>query len=136
MLGWIDLGPLFELPEVGILDVTYIEAAIVLGTLDQELAPFAVFEAAVRPIFYAHTVKTSEALRHLENGDPEADYAYLQVLLGSIVPPLRERNFPRTGAIARKFLADGRPPRRCSSQKNGHDLATSVRSFLAPAAKP
>lgn len=76
----------------------------------QELAPFAAFEAAVRPIFYAHTVKTCEALRRLESGDPEADGAYLQALLGFIVPPLRERSFLRTGAIARKFLADGRPP--------------------------
>jgi nitrite reductase/ring-hydroxylating ferredoxin subunit len=96
-----------------------VQAALALaGHLDragrlavyQELAPFAAFEAAVRPIFYAHTVKTCEALRRLESGDPGADGAYLQALLGFLVPPQRERNFPRTGAIARKFLADGRPP--------------------------
>jgi hypothetical protein len=76
----------------------------------QELSPFAAFEAAVRPIFYAHTVKTSEALRRLESADAAADGTYLQALLHFLVPPQRERNFPRTGAIARKFLADSRPP--------------------------
>lgn len=75
-----------------------------------ELAPFAAFDAATRPIFYAHTVKNAEALRRLEAADPEADGAYLAALLAFIVPARRETRFRRTAAVARKFLRDGRPP--------------------------
>lgn len=80
-----------------------------LAVYDQ-LAPFAAFRAAVRPIMIAHTVKNTEALRRLEAGDPEADGAYLQALLAFMVPMRPERRFQRTAAIARKFLEDGRPP--------------------------
>lgn len=91
--------------------------AIALGK-DQEarraayaqLAPFAAFDAAVRPIFYAHTVKTLEALWRLDSADPDADGAYLEALLKYIVPVRREINPRRTAAVARKFLTDGRPP--------------------------
>jgi nitrite reductase/ring-hydroxylating ferredoxin subunit len=75
-----------------------------------ELAPFAAFDAAVRPIFYAHTVKVLEALWRLDSADPDADGAYLEALIKYIVPTRREINPRRTAAVARKFLADGRPP--------------------------
>lgn len=74
------------------------------------LAPFAAFDAAVRPIFYAHTVKVSEALRRLEEADPEADGAYLEALLAYLVPVRPENRARRTAAVASKFLRDGRPP--------------------------
>jgi nitrite reductase/ring-hydroxylating ferredoxin subunit len=76
----------------------------------QKLAPFAALESAVRPIFYAHAVKTTEALYRLEAADPKPDAAYLRALLALIVPTWRERNFSRIATVARKFLADGRPP--------------------------
>lgn len=75
-----------------------------------ELAPFAAFEAAVRPIFYAHAVKTSEALRRLDEADPHADGAYLEALVAYLVPARPEHRPRRTAAIAMKFLKDGRPP--------------------------
>jgi nitrite reductase/ring-hydroxylating ferredoxin subunit len=75
-----------------------------------KLAPFAAFDAAVRPIFYAHTVKSTEALRRLEAGDPEADGAYLEALLAYLVPRRPEGRARRTAAVAQKFLRDGRPP--------------------------
>lgn len=75
-----------------------------------ELAPFAAFEAAVRPIFYAHTVKTTEALRRLEEADPAADGAYLEALCAYMVPLRPEHRPRRTAAVAVKFLKDGRPP--------------------------
>ena len=74
------------------------------------LAPFAAFDAAVRPILYAHTVKNTEALWRLEREDPEADGVYLEALLRFIVPLRRETPTRRTAAVAKKFLADGRPP--------------------------
>jgi nitrite reductase/ring-hydroxylating ferredoxin subunit len=74
------------------------------------LAPFAAFDAAVRPILYAHTVKNTEALWRLEREDPEADGIYLEALLHFIVPVRREMVPRRTAAVAKKFLADGRPP--------------------------
>ena len=74
------------------------------------LAPFAAFDAAVRPIFNAHTVKVAEALRRLEAADPRADGAYLRALLTYIVPIRGEHRARRTAEIARKFLRDGRPP--------------------------
>jgi len=74
------------------------------------IAPFAAFDAAVRPIFYAHTVKTTEALRRLDASDPEADGAYLDALLTYLVPRRPEGRARRIAAIATKFLADGRPP--------------------------
>lgn len=76
----------------------------------QQLAPFAALESAVRPIFYAHSVKTCEALRRLEAADSGADGTYLRALLALIVPTPSERNFRRSAAVARKFFADGRPP--------------------------
>ncbi len=76
----------------------------------RSLAPFAALEAAVRPIHFAHTVKTTEALRRLEEDDPEADGAYLRALLAYLVPRRPERNLRRLAAVAGKFLRDGRPP--------------------------
>lgn len=75
-----------------------------------ELAPFAAFDAAVRPIFTAHMVKTLEALHRLEAADPEPDGAYLAALLTTIVPVRRELPVRRMAAVARKFMCDGRPP--------------------------
>ncbi|MFT3769136.1 MAG: Rieske (2Fe-2S) protein [Minicystis sp.] len=75
-----------------------------------EIAPFAAFEAAVRPIFYAHTVKTTEALRRLDEADPEADGAYLEALVAYLVPVRPELLSRRTAAVAVKFMKDGRPP--------------------------
>jgi nitrite reductase/ring-hydroxylating ferredoxin subunit len=76
----------------------------------RELAPFAALDAAVRPIRYAHTVKVTEALRRLEEGDAEADGAYLDALVSYVVPVRPENGARRTAAVARKFLEDGRPP--------------------------
>jgi hypothetical protein len=75
-----------------------------------DVAPFAAFDAAVRPIFYAHTVKTSEALRRLEAADPTADGAYLRALLTYLVPRRPENRVRRSAEVARRFLRDGRPP--------------------------
>lgn len=74
------------------------------------LAPFAAFDAAVRPILYAHTVKNTEALWRLEREDPEADGIYLEALLRFLVPLRKEMPTRRTAAVAKKFLVDGRPP--------------------------
>jgi nitrite reductase/ring-hydroxylating ferredoxin subunit len=74
------------------------------------LAPFAAFDAAVRPILYAHTVKNTEALWRLEREDPEADGVYLEALLRFIVPLRKETQTRRAAAVAKKFLVDGRPP--------------------------
>jgi hypothetical protein len=74
------------------------------------VGPFVAFDAAVRPIFVAHTVKNTEALRRLEADDPEADGGYLEALLRFVVPRRREVRVQRTAAIAAKFLEDGRPP--------------------------
>ncbi|WP_437510900.1 Rieske 2Fe-2S domain-containing protein [Sorangium sp. So ce1099] len=75
-----------------------------------ELAPFAAFDAAVRPIFTAHAVKTLEALQRLDSSDPQADGAYLEALLTYVVPVRRELHARRIAAVARKFMTDGRPP--------------------------
>jgi nitrite reductase/ring-hydroxylating ferredoxin subunit len=75
-----------------------------------ELAPFAAFDAAVRPIFYAHTVKVTEALRRLDEADAEADGVYLEALVSYLVPVHPENRARRTAAVARRFLEDGRPP--------------------------
>jgi nitrite reductase/ring-hydroxylating ferredoxin subunit len=75
-----------------------------------EVAPFAAFEAAVRPIFYAHTVKMTEALRRLEAADPEGGSAYLEALVAYLVPVRPEHRPRRTAAVAVKFMKDGRPP--------------------------
>ncbi|MEO7328966.1 MAG: Rieske (2Fe-2S) protein [Minicystis sp.] len=74
------------------------------------IGPFVAFDVAVRPIFVAHTVKNTEALRRLEADDPEADGGYLAALLSFVVPRRREVRVQRTAAIAAKFLEDGRPP--------------------------
>jgi nitrite reductase/ring-hydroxylating ferredoxin subunit len=74
------------------------------------VAPFAAFDAATRPIFYAHTIKNTEALYRLERADPFADATYLTALCSYIVPPRRELRLRRIAHVARKFLADGRPP--------------------------
>jgi hypothetical protein len=74
------------------------------------LAPFAAFDAATRPIFYAHTVKNTEACHRLDRDDPHTDGTYLRALLSYIVPPRREWRARRTAAVAAKFLTDGRPP--------------------------
>ncbi|WP_437969319.1 Rieske (2Fe-2S) protein [Sorangium sp. So ce260] len=75
-----------------------------------ELAPFAAFDAAVRPIFTAHAVKMLEALQRLDSSDPQPDGAYLEALLTYLVPVRRELHVRRIAAVARKFMADGRPP--------------------------
>ncbi|WP_437984927.1 Rieske 2Fe-2S domain-containing protein [Sorangium sp. So ce117] len=75
-----------------------------------ELAPFAAFDAAVRPIFTAHAVKTLEALERLESSDPQPDGAYLAALLTHVVPVRRELSARRIAAVAKKFMSDGRPP--------------------------
>lgn len=75
-----------------------------------ELAPFAAFDAAARPIFYAHTVKNTEALHRLDRDDPFTDATYLVALLSYMVPSRRELRVRRVAHVARKFLADGRPP--------------------------
>ncbi|MGK4006941.1 Rieske (2Fe-2S) protein [Sorangium sp. So ce1036] len=75
-----------------------------------ELAPFAAFDAAVRPISTAHAVKTLEALHRLEAADPAPDGAYLEALLTTIVPARQELRVRRMAAVARKFMCDGRPP--------------------------
>jgi nitrite reductase/ring-hydroxylating ferredoxin subunit len=82
------------------------------------LAPFCAFDAAVRPIFAAHTVKTCEALARLdeadeadeaEAGDPGAR-AYLPALVAYVTPRRPERFVRRAAHVAATFLADGRPP--------------------------
>lgn len=75
-----------------------------------QIAPFAAFDAATRPIFYAHTVKNAEALHRLERDDPEPSAAYLVALLSYVVPSRRELRVRRVAHVAKKFLADGRPP--------------------------
>ncbi|APR86990.1 Nitrite reductase [NAD(P)H] small subunit protein [Minicystis rosea] len=75
-----------------------------------DLAPFAAFDVAVRPIFYAHAVKTTESLRRLDEADPEADAAYLEALVAYLVPSRPESFSRRTAAVAVKFSKDGRPP--------------------------
>jgi hypothetical protein len=74
------------------------------------LAPFAAFEAAVRPILLSHTVKTTEALYRMEIDDPREGSRYLDALVRYLATPVPERAFARTSSIAQKFLADGRPP--------------------------
>jgi nitrite reductase/ring-hydroxylating ferredoxin subunit len=76
----------------------------------QTIAPFAAFDAATRPILYAHTVKNTEAMRRLEQADPLADATYLAALLSYIVPVRREFHPRRVATVARKFMSDGRPP--------------------------
>ena len=75
-----------------------------------QLAPFAALDAATRPIFYAHTVKNTEACHRLDRDDPFADATYLRALLAFIVPPRPERRARRVARVATTFLADGRPP--------------------------
>jgi nitrite reductase/ring-hydroxylating ferredoxin subunit len=76
----------------------------------RDLAPFAAFDAAVRPILYAHTVKVTEAMRRLDEADADADAAYLEALVSYLAPVRRETQPRRTAAVACKFLEDGRPP--------------------------
>lgn len=75
-----------------------------------EIAPFAAFDAATRPIFTAHAVKTLEALQRLDAADPAPDGAYLSALLAYVVPVRREFPARRMAAVAKQFLRDGRPP--------------------------
>jgi nitrite reductase/ring-hydroxylating ferredoxin subunit len=74
------------------------------------LAPFAALEVAARPILFAHTVKTTEALERLDAADVEADDVYLRALLVYLVPRRAERNLRRVATVARSFLRTGRPP--------------------------
>ncbi|MFO0586174.1 MAG: Rieske (2Fe-2S) protein [Polyangiaceae bacterium] len=74
------------------------------------VAPFAALDAATRPIFYAHTVKNTEAFRRMDLADPHADATYLVGLLAYVTPSRREIRPRRVAAVARKFLSDGRPP--------------------------
>lgn len=74
------------------------------------VARFAALTAATRPIFYAHTIKNTEALRRLDDGDDAADGAYLLALVSYLAPVRRENSFARVAAVATKFMEDGRPP--------------------------
>jgi hypothetical protein len=74
------------------------------------LAPYAAFEAAVRPILLAHTIKVTEAMYRMEIDDPREKGAYLDALVRFLATGIAERDFRRTASIAKKFLADGRPP--------------------------
>ena len=80
------------------------------GAEAAKLDTVAAFDAAVRPIFTAHAVKTLEALQRLEASDPRPDGAYLEALLSYVVPVRRELHVRRIAAVAKKFMADGRPP--------------------------
>ncbi len=74
------------------------------------LAPFAAFEAAVRPVYLAHAIKTTEALYRMEIDDPREGAAYLDALVRYLATPLPERSFFRTATMARKIVAGGDPP--------------------------
>jgi hypothetical protein len=74
------------------------------------LAPYAAFEAAVRPIFLAHTIKTTEALYRMEIDDPREGGAYLDALVRFLASDQGERSFLKAANVAKQFLADGRPP--------------------------
>jgi nitrite reductase/ring-hydroxylating ferredoxin subunit len=74
------------------------------------LAPFAAFEAAVRPILLVHTIKTTEALYRMEIDDPREGGAYLDALVRFLATDQPERTFARTANVAKRFLQDGRPP--------------------------
>lgn len=74
------------------------------------LAPYAAFEAAVRPIRIAHAIKTTEALFRLERDDEAESPVYLQALVHFLGSRVRERSIVGTAAIAAQFLKDGRPP--------------------------
>ncbi len=75
------------------------------------LAPYAAFEAAVRPILLAHTIKVTEAMYRMEIDDPREKGAYLDALARYLATEVPERAFARTASIAKRFLADGRPPK-------------------------
>jgi nitrite reductase/ring-hydroxylating ferredoxin subunit len=75
------------------------------------LAPYAAFEAAVRPILLAHTIKVTEAMYRMEIDDPREKGAYLDALARYLATEVPERAFGRTAGMARRFLADGRPPK-------------------------
>jgi len=75
------------------------------------LAPFAAFDAAVRPIFLAHTIKMTEALYRMEIEDGrEGGGAYLDALVRFLATEVPERSFGKTANVAKQFLEDGRPP--------------------------
>ena len=74
------------------------------------LAPFAAFDAAVRPIFLAHTIKTTEALYRMEIDDPREGGAYLDALVRFLATEQPERTVAKVANVAKQFLADGRPP--------------------------
>jgi len=76
----------------------------------EALAPFAAFDAASHAIRFAHTIKTLEALRRLDLADEGSDHAYLEALVSYVTPRRPETNPRRVAAVAKKFLADGRPP--------------------------
>ncbi len=75
------------------------------------LAPFAAFDAAVRPILLAHTIKMTEALYRMEIEDGrEGGGAYLDALVRFLATEVPERTFGKTANVAKQFLEDGRPP--------------------------
>ena len=73
------------------------------------LRDFAAHDAFVRPIFAIHAVKGLEALRRLHARDPSP--RHLVAFAELAVRRWPERSARRTAATARKFLADGKPPR-------------------------
>jgi len=64
----------------------------------------------VRPIFLAHTIKTTEALYRMEIDDPREGGAYLDALVRFLATEQPERTFAKVANVAKQFLADGRPP--------------------------
>jgi len=75
------------------------------------LAPYAAFDAAVRPILLSHTIKVTEAMYRMEIDDPHEKGAYLDALVRYLAAQVPERTFAKTASLAKKFLADGIPPK-------------------------
>lgn len=78
----------------------------------RRLAPFAAYEAFVRPIMIAHAIKVVEAAHRLDAQDAEGDHAYLEAALTLLLPRRPERSALRAAEHAARMLTDGRPPAR------------------------
>ncbi len=76
-----------------------------------QLAPFAAYEAFVRPIFTAHAIKLTEAAHRLERSDPTPDHAYLEAVLTLLLPRRPERSPVRAANLAARVLDEGKPPK-------------------------
>jgi hypothetical protein len=53
----------------------------------------------------------TEAMYRMEIDDPREKGAYLDALVRYLATSVPERAFARPASIAKKFLADGRPPK-------------------------